>query len=393
MYRLIIAEDEIFVRIGLEHALDWAAHQIEIVASVSNGREALDAYRQFGADIVITDIKMPVMDGMEFIQEVRRTDSLVKFIILTCVEEFAQVQKAIQYGVSCYFTKYDMDMAKLEEEIGKICGQLEQQGRDRNHSVTEHSGGWQELEEYFLDVHQTEMPPQLREHRLKDGKYCLAVLEIRTDDMDETLHASLVSIVNQLLQKRKFGVCLGLYEHKFVILYRMQKAEEGNFQEQAGQSLQYLSRMLYSYFSWRTESRIGGPFQRFEDIQEQFLDLNDSSKIKDNLGKTREVMLAIQYIREHLHENITLQNVAQYVNFSEGYLSYVFKQQMEVTFSEFVQRMRIRKAKLLLAQTEDKLYAVAEQCGFQSAGYFDKVFKRVEGVSPGQYRRSNRREK
>lgn len=73
MYRLIIAEDEIFVRIGLEHALDWAAHQIEIVASVSNGKEALEAYRQFGADIVITDIKMPVMDGMEFIQEVRRT--------------------------------------------------------------------------------------------------------------------------------------------------------------------------------------------------------------------------------------------------------------------------------------------------------------------------------
>lgn len=71
MYKIMIVEDEVFARIGLEQAINWDALQLKLLPSASNGREALELYRQFHPDIIVTDIKMPEMDGLELISAVR----------------------------------------------------------------------------------------------------------------------------------------------------------------------------------------------------------------------------------------------------------------------------------------------------------------------------------
>ena len=65
MYKVIIAEDEMFVRLGIKMSVDWEALGMEVVADCANGRLALEAFEQYHPEIVITDIKMPIMDGME----------------------------------------------------------------------------------------------------------------------------------------------------------------------------------------------------------------------------------------------------------------------------------------------------------------------------------------
>ena len=92
-----------------------------------------------------------------------------------------------------------------------------------------------------------------------------------------------------------------------------------------------------------------------------------------------------QYIREHLSERLTLNEVAAVFNFSPNYLSQLFAQNSESGFVEFVTATRIAAAKETMAFTDMKIYEISNEVGFESAFYFSKVFKKLEGVSPREY--------
>jgi two-component system response regulator YesN len=85
MYRVIIVEDEMLVRVGLKNSIMWSKYEMEVIADVSNGKEALAIYEKEKPDLIITDLKMPVMDGMELISTVRRKDQDTKILILSCI--------------------------------------------------------------------------------------------------------------------------------------------------------------------------------------------------------------------------------------------------------------------------------------------------------------------
>ena len=95
----------------------------------------------------------------------------------------------------------------------------------------------------------------------------------------------------------------------------------------------------------------------------------------------------MQYIREHFKEQIGLQEVADAVGLNFAYLSYLFKQEMGIGFSGFLLELRVEYAKNLLKNTSYKIKDVAVESGFNDYHYFSKAFKRLNGVSPAEYRR------
>ena len=95
MYRVLIVEDEIIVRMWLKKQVKWEACGFEIVAEAGNGRDALELFRNNKIDLVLTDIRMPVMDGIELLQRIRQEDARVRFLILTCLDEFSLVKQAM----------------------------------------------------------------------------------------------------------------------------------------------------------------------------------------------------------------------------------------------------------------------------------------------------------
>ncbi|MNN46582.1 Bifunctional transcriptional activator/DNA repair enzyme AdaA [compost metagenome] len=95
---------------------------------------------------------------------------------------------------------------------------------------------------------------------------------------------------------------------------------------------------------------------------------------------------AIAYLDEHFHEPITLREVAERLHLNPSYFSVLFKEQTELTFSEYVSRLRIQRAKEMLLRTDCSVGEIAEQVGYQTDKYFIKVFKSIEGLSPSKYR-------
>ena len=95
-----------------------------------------------------------------------------------------------------------------------------------------------------------------------------------------------------------------------------------------------------------------------------------------------------QYIREHSHEDISLDILAQRVNLSPIYISKMFKEKLGINYIDFLTECRIEKAKKLLNDPERSLKEITFEIGYHEPNYFSKVFKKMCGVSPKEYRKT-----
>ena len=105
MYRVFIADDESWILERLVTTIDWQSIGAEVVGRSMNGREAYEKISGQQIDVLITDIRMPEIDGLELIEEVRKQQRSIKCIIISGYSDFSYARKAIQEGVSDYILK------------------------------------------------------------------------------------------------------------------------------------------------------------------------------------------------------------------------------------------------------------------------------------------------
>ena len=120
MYKLIIVDDEPLVQIGMETMVDYSLLGIEVVGTASNGQMALEMIKDLEPNIIITDIKMPVMDGLELVEECNKVlPNPPQFIILTSFEEFDYVRRAMRSNVVDYIVKMELNADLLVKTLKK----------------------------------------------------------------------------------------------------------------------------------------------------------------------------------------------------------------------------------------------------------------------------------
>jgi Response regulator containing CheY-like receiver domain and AraC-type DNA-binding domain len=103
--------------------------------------------------------------------------------------------------------------------------------------------------------------------------------------------------------------------------------------------------------------------------------------------KHQVIERAVEYLHDHLHENITVKEMAHAVHLNATYLSVLFKKEMGVTISDYLQQIRIERAKELLRDHDAKVYEVAERVGYQTSSYFTQQFKKWVGCTPAEFRK------
>lgn len=123
--KVMIVDDEILAIEDLEQLIPWRQHGFEIVATATSSQKALELFEKYRPQIIFADIRMPVMDGLEFSRRVLAYRCPVKIILLTAYKDFDYAQQAVAIGVANYLLKHEINETSLIRELQKVRSELE----------------------------------------------------------------------------------------------------------------------------------------------------------------------------------------------------------------------------------------------------------------------------
>ncbi|WP_178023682.1 response regulator [uncultured Paenibacillus sp.] len=128
MWKVLLVEDEVFVRESVREIIAWEELGFTVAGEAGNGGEALEMIRRDPPDLVLADIVMPEMDGVELLRRTREEGYRSRFIMLTCIGEFEYVRQAMEYGASNYILKLSMSVNSLRDTLRKVSAELARDG-------------------------------------------------------------------------------------------------------------------------------------------------------------------------------------------------------------------------------------------------------------------------
>lgn len=153
MYRIMLVDDEPLILAGITSMLDWEALDYKIVGKAANGADALAQMEQLQPDIVITDIKMPAMDGITLMKQAKDAGYPSAFILLTNLEEFALAKEALQLGAVDYLVKLELSGEVLEEALLRACRKFDRRAeRSGDAAWGGVSAPEEEIRDYFKHI-------------------------------------------------------------------------------------------------------------------------------------------------------------------------------------------------------------------------------------------------
>lgn len=238
-----------------------------------------------------------------------------------------------------------------------------------------------------------------------DGKYMGAImagqvklLEDKTKDMEKIISTSHDSIANEVLEEFK-----DYYEELPILTYEQVK----NIANMLSSLCNYLveealdkNLILEMYKKSISSNKIldsstfeGYTVNNIENIKREISNAMLDSYVPDseveNINKNISSTLkpAIEYIYKNKSENITVEKLAKVCHVSQSYFSRLFSKEMGESFSNYISKLKIKWSKNLLEETDLTINEISEDLGFNETGYFIKIFKKYEGVTPSIYRK------
>jgi two-component system response regulator YesN len=512
-YKVFLVEDEVAAREGIRDNFDWKSAGFEFSGEAQDGEIALPLIEEIQPDVLITDIKMPFMDGLQLCRIVRERLPWVKIIIVSGYDDFSYAQTAIKLGAAEYLLK-PVNVPDLNTALHKVARLLDREKDDREYLKLLRSQVQDNLvllrEKFLLrlvlggesSISAIEQSQQLGLEIISKC-YLILLIKIKLDDQNIPLDFALCQQVERLVS--------GLIDANLAAFITKQGMDElvlilkGENYEQLEQDGAFLSDLIQAEVEKKVPCKLaiglGEPHQRLGDLHHSYaealakvkdptevidsgvlqkldqtaikhflefgemarydeffdtaiLPLSDSAlhsrllkqyiivdivltaaqfvsdlggnvdllipevrhgdeflaglKILDqvrtgtrkifataiafrdsqvNNNRTTVIHQARAFIDQHFKDSeLSLNQVADQVNFSPNHFSAVFSAEIGETFKDYLTRTRIERAKNLLLTTHMKIADVALDCGYNDPHYFSINFRKNVGLTPQQFR-------
>ncbi|SHJ52538.1 two-component system, response regulator YesN [Geosporobacter subterraneus DSM 17957] len=338
--KILLADDEYLEREALKIIIHEGMKDVIIAGEASSGREVIALHEEHKPHIILMDIKMPGIDGIRATELIKRENPYIVIIIITAYDEFALAQKAIKAGADDYILK----PARPEEILAAV-----DKYRNKSKQGIFSKGVEEETAAFEL----------LRRGDYHGFKKALNEILAHSAGEVESIDAQRTKIIQMVTEVFKVA-------HEFC-----NKPEK------------LINLQFHSTYELGHQKNIGTMIQWFNNLLEK---IYDTVFRENETNLNRELEIILHYIEKNFHKGITLEDVAKHVGLSPFYLSKLFKKQVGINFIEYVTKKKIDKAKDLLVQTNLPVINIALELGFHEPNYFSKVFKKVEGITPSQYR-------
>ena len=526
MYQVLIVDDEPIVKIALRSMIDWNALGFHICAAASNGEEALDMAERFHPDLIICDLRMPIMDGIELIRTAQERGMSCEFLVISNYEDFNYVRTALVLGAADYILKVSISPEELTSQLEKIRERLnkkekaQQKNEDSDEMVLLHQEQNAALRDFFshksykletLEAILGQKPDASETLALCHISFDWYVQEMETLPSVDLIRSTLKNVLEQLDRRRiiffsSSNILLviseqDLHAHQSTIeslaarisqlfeyymslspailfhgnipdmeaarhVYQhFQDLLELSFYEPPGRinaaetlttipeqipdvpykelvaeilafprekQLEYITKRITKLFKQcqeqyvlpsklihyclrflgELEYRVSGIDTASHDLITDCTDLMRNAVNIEELQKhmtnalhavfapepsdnsssqySPEITQALDYIQGNYHRKISLASIAEHVGLSSGYLCRIFKEETGHNINTYMNNLRMTRAGELLKEPDNYIKEVAVSVGFEDQLYFSRLFKRYYGVTPSEYRSSQR---
>lgn len=511
MYRVLLVDDDPIVLVQLRKMIDWDRLGCELAAEAANGEEAIRAIDQCQPQIIITDISMPGISGVDLIQYINKRGRNIQVIAISAFDDFCYVRESLKGGAGDYLLKHQLTQKMLEEAIFGAISKLDQEEGGRlSYSVQErkehllyqllHTGIAEKdaeiLEEVSLgwlrggivlvlgsipdlpDGENREVAFVLMDETIKYYQdYQILPLEkglflilFRADEKEQKEVGAIAEQVQRNLKRfcdmdpsfvvsnsvsgyreipQTLKSCADLLREYY---FRGKKSFLAYFQEQqntvqchltpeqeenllekvcGGEDVEALFERLFqecnieacsrnqvqfffveliSVFVRKVESLPGGEQELFSDrdVYEEFFSMDTAEEMKQYLvsrygmlqrltaqtnrlaGCSEVVRQAVRYIEQNYQSRISLAEVSRELSVSPSYLSRLFKKDMGINIVNYVNQIKMEKARELMNEGRLSLNEIALELGIQNYNYFYMLFKEIYGITPSDYMKNKK---
>ncbi len=522
MIKVVIVDDDVSMVSGLEKMLDWENYGFQIIGKAYNGKEAFHLVEIMKPDLLITDISMPLMSGLELIEMSKQSHPSLVSLVLTCHEDFEMAREAIRLQTSGYLVKISLTKENLVEVLKKVKVEIEgytEQERLNRHierviDEHRHSGVKQLLDKicYGFYSNEEDVTNDQRTHEkyLLFGPFRLIGVKIlnisEENSFSENQEKSLMEFaIHNILEE-----CMQVFENNYIYRYRENQyvvivwdsQYVSRESERVSRALKLMKSSIKEHFKFnlsiarsnnythlfqlknaieelnsihrngfysrsiidykKDQVYIRVPFEQKENLVDQFKKnlfmgeiekievlvsstgeefaksmyepvevrevfnqllgvievkaIQDKTKsrvlfikdedldgcidkvkgaantylgikhIREITSERKEISLIKEYIHYHLKEVISCDSMAEMVSMNPSYFSRLFKKEVGVSFTDYLNYVRISRAKQLLELEGMTIEEIVSEIGLQNNSCFYRLFKKKVGTTPGKYR-------
>jgi two-component system response regulator YesN len=426
MLKLLIADDEKYDREAIINILKSGIGQALDISEAANGREAIEISERVRPDIIIMDIKMPGINGIKAIQEIRRFLPNVYIIVLTAYDYFDFAVEAVKSKVKEYILKpfgreeimekvrQGIEAVNLEKEKRK--SEIENQEKLYNlMPVLENELSYSIINNCLDSI---DYKTYLRYLEIDFHKSCSMVVKFKEDLETEQVRFQVGEYVKEYINRKYRAI--GSYRFTKNLVYFIQLKSGVDEYEVRFDIINLAAdvrREVRRVFDLSVKIGIGNCYDDLNTIYKSyeeacssleyiegdinvvhFQDITSSMSLKEavnfksqNIEKEKVALFknVEQYIAENFKEELNLEKTAVKFNLSPYYFSRSFKEIIGYNFSDYINMLRIRKAKELLRSDYMSIKEVGYEVGYSDPNYFSKVFKKYEGLSPKEFKLKN----
>lgn len=413
MYHILLADDEPIILSGLQSMLSWERLDCSIAGSVRNGKQALDFISRHHPDIVICDINMPLLSGLELIAACAERYPEIVFIMLTNHQDFHMAQQSLRSRAVDYLLKIDLDEEKLTHSIKLAVAECEKR-RKLSRSFGTNSR-WEESPGKAIlhyaaallagDEDSTEQAIAGLERQGASRRCAMSLLlmdpanipNISAFTQEErarlfSFHRSLVEDVAQkVFRDQPYVVFPPKSGSDSITMFFWNLADTNLISRFHAKLTSTLGDISQMHITILTSQIMSG--QALKEMNLQMELLKREIKVcphplifyNQAMSKADYVAAAKRYVESHILERVLVQDVATTIGITPNYLSSLFKKQLGQNFMDYVNATKIKHSCSLLRDGKHLVYEVSHMLGYDNAYYFTKVFKRYMNMTPTEY--------
>ncbi|MDO5516725.1 MAG: response regulator [Clostridium sp.] len=398
MWKLVIADDEPKIRRGLKKIINWTDYDIEICGEAEDGELALNVINETEPDIILLDINMPFINGLELLKKIRDVDNKAIVIIITSYDEFTYAQKAVKLEVFDYLLK-PVSRENMDTLISSVVKKLESQRQKKTY------GNWvkkqlseniDELREKFFQewvenrLSNEEILKELKYFNI-DLKVPIGVMVINITEnssgkifgkkWNQSLMAyAIENLLNEEFKEVKNRFLFKDINNNIILLIDI---DDINKWLRSGKDIEnYISIYIKLKVSVEQEI-IHDDMLMFSKIYNQIIE-----RLKTRKSYSSIVAAIVDYIEKDYYLNsLNVNDVAEDLEISSSYVSKTLKKETGYSFIDYLNKFRMEKAMEIMEDPTVRIYDVAELVGYSNQHYFCRAFKKYTGISPSEYRK------